>query len=58
MRDCLDRALKNMTWCNKFGIHYLFNDVRVSHLSILILCIILYEYSCLTSFALYMTWVH
>ena len=36
-----------MTWCNKFGIHYLFNDVPISLLSILIPCIILYEYSCL-----------
>ena len=36
-----------MTWCNKFGIHYLFNDVPISLLSILILCIILYEHSCL-----------
>ena len=33
-----------MTWCNKFGIHYLFNDVLVSLLSILIPCIILYEH--------------
>ena len=36
-----------MTWCNKFRIHYLFNDVPVSLLSILIPCIILYEHSCL-----------
>ena len=36
-----------MTWCNKFGIHYLFNDVPISLLSILIPCIILYEHSCL-----------
>ena len=34
-----------MTWYNKFRIHYLFNDVLVSLLSILILCIILYEHS-------------
>ena len=27
---CQERALKSMTWCNKFGIHYLFNDVPVS----------------------------
>ena len=33
-----------MTWCNKIGIHYLFNDVPVSLLSILIPCIILYEH--------------
>ena len=36
-----------MRWCNKFGIHYLFNDVPISLLSILIPCIILYEHSCL-----------
>ena len=36
-----------MTWWNKFIIHYLFNDVSVSLLSILIPCIILYEHSCL-----------
>ena len=36
-----------MTWHNKFGIYYLFNDVLVSFLSILILYIILYEHSCL-----------
>ena len=36
-----------MTWFNKFGIHYLFNDVPIWLLSILIPCIILYEYSCL-----------
>ena len=36
-----------MTWCNKFGILYLFNDVPISLLSILIPCIILYEHSCL-----------
>ena len=34
-----------MTWCNKFRIYYLFNDVLVSLLSILISCIILYEHS-------------
>ena len=33
-----------MTWCNKFGIHYLFNDVPISLLFILIPCIILYEH--------------
>ena len=36
-----------MTWCNKFGIHYLSNNVLVSLLYILIPCIILYEHSCL-----------
>ena len=36
-----------MTWCNKFGIHYLFNDVLISLLSILIPFIILYEHCCL-----------
>ena len=36
-----------MTWCNKFGIHYLVNDVLVSLLSTLIQYIILYEHSCL-----------
>ena len=36
-----------MTWCSKFGIHYLFNNVPVSLLSIIIPCIILYEHSCL-----------
>ena len=36
-----------MTWYNKFEIHYLFNDILGSLLSILILCIILYEHSCL-----------
>ena len=36
-----------MTWCNKFGIHYLFNDVPVSLLSILVPCIMLYDHSCL-----------
>ena len=35
-----------MTWCNKFGIHYLFNNIPNSLLSILIPCIILYEHSC------------
>ena len=43
---CYDRAFKSMTWCNKFGIHYLFNDASVSFLSIIIPCIILYEHSC------------
>ena len=33
-----------MTWCNKIGINYLFNDVLVSLLSILISYIILYEH--------------
>ena len=36
-----------MAWCNKYGIHYLFNDLPVSFLSFLILGIILYEHSCL-----------
>ena len=44
-----------MTWCNKFGIHYLFNDVSVSLLSILIPCIILYEHSC--PYILHYTWL-
>ena len=44
-----------MTWCNKFGIHYLFNDVLVSFLSILIPCIIVYEHSCLH--LLHCTWL-
>ena len=43
-----------MTWCNKFGIHYLFNDVVVSLLSI-ITCIILYEHFCLH--ILHFTWL-
>ena len=44
-----------MTWRNKFGIHYLFNDVPVSLLSILIPCIILYEHSYLN--ILHCTWL-
>ena len=44
-----------MTWCNKFGIRYLFNDVPVSLLSIIILCIILYEHSYLH--LLHCTWL-
>ena len=44
-----------MTWCNKFGIHYLFNNVSVSLLFILISCIIFYEHSCLH--LLYCTWL-
>ena len=44
-----------MTWYNKFGIHYLFNDVLVSLLSILIPCIILYEHSWLH--LLHCTWL-
>ena len=44
-----------MTWCNKFGIHYLFNDVPVSLLSILIPCIIHYKHSCLH--LLHCTWL-
>ena len=39
-----------MTWCNEFGIYYLFNDILVSLLSILIPCVILYEHSCLHLF--------
>ena len=45
--NCWDWALKSMTWYNKIGIHYLFNDVPISLLSILIPCIILYEHYCL-----------
>ena len=44
-----------MTWCNKFGIHYLFNEVPVSLLSILIPCIILDDHSCLHF--LHCTWL-
>ena len=44
-----------MTWWNKFRIHYLFNDVPISLLSILIPCIILYEHSCLH--LLHCTWI-
>ena len=44
-----------MTWCNKFGIHYLSNDVPVSLLPILIPCVILYEHSCLH--ILHCTWI-
>ena len=44
-----------MTWYNKFRIHYLFNDVPVSLLSILIPCIIPYEHSCLH--LLHCTWL-
>ena len=36
-----------MTWCNKFEIHYIFNDVLVSLLSTLIPCTILDEHFCL-----------
>ena len=36
-----------MTWCNRFRILYLFNDVLVSILFILIPYIILYEHSCI-----------
>ena len=36
-----------MTWCNQVWIHYLFKDIPVSLLFILIPCIILYEHSCL-----------
>ena len=46
-RKCQDRALKSMTLCNKFEIHYLFNDVLVSLLYILIPCVILYKHSCM-----------
>ena len=53
--NCSDRALKSKTWCNKFGIRYLFNDVPVSLLSILISCIILYKHSCLH--LLHYTWL-
>ena len=44
-----------MTWCNKFRIHYLFNDVLVSLLCILIPYSILYEHSCLH--LLHCTWL-
>ena len=44
-----------MTWCNKFGIRYLFNDALVSFLSILIPCSILYEHFCL--YLLHCTWL-
>ena len=44
-----------MTWCNKFGIHYLFNGVPISLLSILIPCIALYEHSYLH--LLHCTWL-
>ena len=44
-----------MTWCNKFGIHYLFNDAPISLLSILIPCIILYEHSYM--YLLHCTWL-
>ena len=44
-----------MTWCNKFGIHYLFNGVPISLLSILIPCITLYEHSCMH--LLHCTWL-
>ena len=46
-----------MAWCNRFEIHYLFNDIQVSLLFILTIGITLYEHSCLTSLGLYMTWV-
>ena len=52
------KSLKGMTWYNKFRIHYLFDDVLVPLLSILILYIVLYIHFYLTSLALYMTWVH
>ena len=44
-----------MKWYNKIGIHYLFNDVPVSLLSIIIACIILYEHGCLH--LLHYTWL-
>ena len=44
-----------MTWCNKFGIHYLSNNVQASLLYILIPYIILYEHSC--PHLLYCTWL-
>ena len=50
-----DRALKSMTWGNKFGLHYLFNDVPILLLSVLIPCIILYEHSCL--YILHYMWI-
>ena len=53
--DVIAWALKSITWCNKFGICYLFNDVPISLLFILIPCIILYEHSCLH--LLHCTWL-
>ena len=50
-----DITLKRMTWCNKFKNHYLFIDVPISLLSILIPCIILYEHSYLH--LLHYTWL-
>ena len=44
-----------MTWSNKFEIHYLFNDVLVSLLFILIPYMISYEQSCL--YLLYCMWL-
>ena len=44
-----------MTWCKKFRIHHLFNDVLVSLLSIFIPCIIFYEHSCL--YLLHCSWL-
>ena len=44
-----------MTWCNKFGIHYLLNGVLVSLLFISISCIIFYEHSYLH--ILHCTWL-
>ena len=44
-----------MTWCNKFGIHYLFDNILILLLSILISCILLYEHYCLH--LLHYTWL-
>ena len=44
-----------MTWCNRFEIHYLFDDILGSFLSILIPCIILYGHSSLPF--LHCTWL-
>ena len=44
-----------MTWCNKFGIHYLFDNILILLLSILISCMVLYEHYCLH--LLHYTWL-
>ena len=44
-----------MTKCNRFEIHYSFNDIPSSLLSIFNPCIIHYEHSGLASLALFMT---
>ena len=57
-KDCWDRPLKSMIRCNRFGIHYLFNDIPFSLLFILIPSIVLYEHSRLVYLTLYMIWLH